>query len=332
MFFKNRKVLVTGAGGFIGSHLIEALYKANCRNIRAFIHYNSQNRWGNIEFLPDYIKKDSEIIMGDLRDTLSVKKAIKGMDLVFHLGAIIAIPYSYIAPQSFIETNVTGTLNVLQASLEEGIEKVIHTSTSEVYGSAFYVPIDEKHPLQGQSPYSASKIAADKIAESYYRSYDLPVTIIRPFNTYGPRQSARAIIPTVLTQVLQKNNKKVKLGSLYPIRDMNYVEDIVNGFLLMGKSRKTIGEVINIGSGIGISIKELAVKIIALFNLDFEIEIEKKRSRPEKSEVNKLICNNMKAKKLLNWEPRVSLEDGLVRTKKYIEDNLEQYKSEIYNI
>lgn len=332
MFFKNRKVLVTGAGGFIGSHLIEALYKSNCRKIRAFIRYNSQNRWGNAELLPDYIKKDLEIILGDLRDPLSVKKAVRGMDLIFHLGAIIAIPYSYIAPQSYIETNATGTLNVLQASLEEGIEKVIHTSTSEVYGSALYVPIDEKHPLQGQSPYSASKIAADKIAESYYKSYDLPVAIIRPFNTYGPRQSARAIIPTVLNQVLQKNNKKIKLGSLHPIRDMNYVEDIVNGFLLMGKSENSIGEVINIGSGIGISIKELAMKIITLFNSNFEIEIEKKRIRPEKSEVNQLICNNKKAKKLLNWEPKVSLEDGLVRTKNYIEDNLEQYKSKIYNI
>jgi len=220
----------------------------------------------------------------------------------------------------------------LQAALEERIEKVIHTSTSEVYGSALYVPIDEKHPLQGQSPYSASKIAADKMAESYYKSYDLPVAIIRPFNTYGPRQSARAIIPTILTQVLQKNIKKIKLGSLHPIRDMNYVEDIVNGFLLMGISKNSIGEVINIGSGIGISMKELAMKIIALFNLDFEIEIEKKRIRPEKSEVNQLICNNNKAKKLLNWAPRVSLEDGLVRTKNHIEDNLEQYKSKIYNI
>lgn len=332
MFLKNRKVLVTGAGGFIGSHLTEALYKSNCGKIRAFIHYNSQNRWGNIEFFPDYIKKDLEIILGDLRDSLSVKNAVKGMDLIFHLGAIISIPYSYAAPQSFFETNATGTLNVLQASLEEGIEKVIHTSTSEAYGSALYVPIDEKHPLQAQSPYSASKIAADKIAESYYRSYDLPVAVIRPFNTYGPRQSARAIIPTILTQVLQKNNKKIKLGSLHPIRDMNYVEDIVNGFFLIARSEKSIGEVINVGSGIGFSIKEIAEKIIKLFNADAKIEIEKERIRPEKSEVNQLICNNKKAKKLLNWEPRISLEEGLKRTKNYIADNLEKYKSEIYNI
>jgi NAD dependent epimerase/dehydratase len=332
MFFKNRKVLVTGAGGFIGSHLIEALYKSNCRKIRAFIHYNSQNRWGNAELLPDYIKKDLEIILGDLRDPLSVKKAVRGMDLIFHLGAIISIPYSYFAPQSFFETNATGTLNVLQSSLEEGIEKVIHTSTSEAYGSALYVPIDEKHPLQGQSPYSASKIAADKIAESYYRSYDLPVAVLRPFNTYGSRQSARAIIPTILTQVLQKDNEKIKLGTLHTIRDLNYVEDIVNGFLLVAENEKSVGEVINIGSGTGISIKGLATKIIKLFNSNAEIEIAKERIRPEKSEVNRLICNNEKAKKLLNWESLVSLEEGLSRTKDYIEDNLEQYKSEIYSI
>lgn len=332
MFFKNRKVLVTGAGGFIGSHLIEALYKLNCEKIRAFVHYNSQNRWGNIDFLGNDIKKDLEIIPGDLRDPISIKKAVKGMNIVFHLGAIISIPYSYIAPQSFFETNVSGTLNVLQAAFEEGTEKVIHTSTSEVYGTALYVPIDEKHPLQAQSPYSASKIAGDKIAESYYKTYDLPVAVIRPFNTYGPRQSARAIIPTILTQILKNNNKKIWVGSLHPIRDMNYVEDTVNGFLQIARSEKSIGEVINIGSGLGVSIKELAERIIAMFNADVEIESEASRIRPEKSEVNQLVCNNKKAKELLNWEPKVSLEEGLKRTIYYIKNNLEQYKSEIYNI
>ncbi len=331
MFFKNRKVFVTGAGGFIGSHLIEALFKLGCGKIKAHVHYNSQNRWGHIESLHENIKKNIEIVPGDLRDPFGLRKAVKGMDIIFHLGAIISIPYSYIAPQSLLETNANGTLNVLQAVLEEGIEKVIHTSTSEVYGTALYIPIDEKHPLQAQSPYSASKVAADKIAESYYRTYDLPVAVVRPFNTYGPRQSARAIIPTILSQILNKN-KKIKVGSLFPIRDMNYVEDTVNGFLQAARSEKSIGEVINIGSGSGVSIKELIEKIIVLFNVEVEIETEKSRMRPEKSEVNQLICDNKKAKELLNWEPKVSLEEGLKRTKEYIEHNLEQYKSEIYNI
>ncbi|MFC1816541.1 GDP-mannose 4,6-dehydratase [Thermodesulfobacteriota bacterium] len=331
-FLKNSKVLVTGAGGFIGSHLIEALYKINCREIKALVHYNSGNNWGNIEYLPNHIKTDLTIMLGDLRDMLCVKKAAKGMNVIFHLGAIISIPYSYLAPQSLLETNASGTLNILQASLEEGVDKIIHTSTSEVYGSALYVPIDENHPLQAQSPYSASKIAADKIAESYYRSFDLPVAVIRPFNTYGPRQSARAIIPTILSQLLQKDNKKIKLGSLKPVRDLNYVEDIVKGFLLMAENERSIGKVINIGSGDGTSIKNLVIKIIDLFNSDVEIEVEKVRFRPEKSEVDKLICNNKKAKEILNWNPSVDLEEGLIRTKEYIENNIEKYKSKIYNI
>jgi NAD dependent epimerase/dehydratase len=268
--------------------------------------------------------------MGDLRDSESVREAMKDIEIVFHLAALIAIPYSYIHPREVIETNVIGTLNVLNAARDYGVKKVIHTSTSEVYGTAQYVPIDEKHPLQGQSPYSASKIAADKIAESFYRSYELPIAIIRPFNTYGPRQSARAVIPTIITQAL--TGDKIFLGSLHPIRDFTYIEDVINGFIKMVEIDDIIGEVINLGSGFGISIGELAKIIITLMGKNVEIVFDSRRVRPPKSEVEKLIANNSKAVKLLHWEPKVSLDEGIKKTIKWINENIEMYKPCVYEI
>lgn len=332
MFWKHKKVLVTGAGGFIGSHLVEELTKRSAK-VKAFVRYNSRNDWGNLELLPKKIYKNIEIITGDVRDPFFVQKAVNGCDIVFHLSALIAIPYSYIAPRDFIDTNVVGTLNVMHACLEEGTDKVIHTSTSEVYGTAIYNPIDEKHPLQSQSPYSASKIGADKIAESFYNSYNLPVTTIRPFNTFGPRQSARAVIPTICSQILA-GKEKIDLGMLKPIRDFNYIKDTVDGFIKIAESNKSIGEVINVGSGRGISINHLLKLIINLIGNDKEVNVksDQARIRPEKSEVMVLVCNNSKAKKLIGWEPRYSLEEGLKETIKYIENNRKYYKSDIYNI
>ena len=329
MHFKGRKVLITGAGGFIGSHLAERLVSMGLI-VRAFVHYNSRNYWGWIEKFPKKIKKEIEIVTGDINDPFSVKKAIKGCDICFHLAALIAIPYSYAAPQQFIDTNVKGTLNVLQGCLEEGVGKVIHTSTSEVYGTAQYVPIDEKHPLQGQSPYSASKIGADMIAESYFRSFGLPVSIIRPFNAFGPRQSARAVIPTIITQILTGN--VVKLGSMHPTRDLNYVDNTIDGFIRIAESSASVGEVINIGSGQEISIGDLCKRIISLIGKDMEIMSKLERVRPEKSEVDRLVADNSKAKKLIGWEPKVSLNEGLNRTIQWCSKNLSSYKVDIYNI
>ena len=322
------KVLVTGAGGFIGSNLVEELIKSGI-TVKAFIHYNSSNSWGNLEFLPEDIKKEIEVISGNIQDPFSVNNAIKGQDTVFHLAALIGIPYSYKAPNSYVNTNVIGTLNILQACLDNNIEKIVHTSTSETYGTAIYTPIDEKHPLKAQSPYSASKIGADKLAESYHLSFGLPIAIIRPFNTFGPRQSARAIIPTIISQIL--SGSKVVIGSINPVRDFTFVKDTVNGFIKIATEQKSAGELINIGSGKGISIGELAHKIIQMINPETEIIIDTKRIRPDKSEVMKLICDNTKAREILNWKPNFSLEDGIKETISYIKNHLELYKL-IYNV
>jgi len=326
----DKNILITGAGGFIGAHITEELVKSGT-NVRAFVHYNSRNDWGLLELLPDDIKNKIDVFSGDIQDNIAIRKAVKDVDIVFHLAALIGIPYSYIAPESYINTNIKGTLNVMQACLDEGVKKVVHTSTSEVYGTAKYVPIDEKHPLQGQSPYSASKIGADKIAESYYLSFNLPVATIRPFNTFGPRQSARAVIPTIISQALSSGI--IELGSLTPVRDLTYVRDTVNGFIKVAESSKSIGEVINIGNGKGITIGELTEKIISLIEIpDLKISCDEKRIRPEKSEVMELICDNSKAKKLLGWEPKHSLDEGLKETINWIKEHQRQYKSGIYNV
>lgn len=329
MSIKGKNVLVTGGGGFISSHLSEELTKAGAK-VTAFIRYNSRNEWGLIEDLPEEILKKIEVVAGDLKDPDAVRRVCFGKDVVFHLGALIAIPYSYVHPRDHIETNVIGTLNVLIGSKEGGVKRVVHTSTSEVYGTAQYIPINESHPLQGQSPYSASKIAADKIAESFYLSYGLPVVTIRPFNTYGPRQSARAVIPTIISQALSRD--KIYLGSLAPKRDLTYVKDTVKGFLLAAEKEAAVGEVINLGAEKEISIGELANKIIKLMGKKCDIVTEDKRLRPEASEVMELMASAEKAKKLLGWTPEISLDDGLKATIEYIVSNISRYKTNIYNI
>lgn len=330
MELNNKKVLVTGTGGFIGSHLVERLVEKGCR-VRAFVHYNSRNDWGNLELLPIRIKDSIEVVSGDIIDFFSVKNAVSGCDIVFHLAALIGIPYSYLAPQSYVNTNVIGTLNVMQASLDFGVQKVVHTSTSEVYGTSIYTPIDEKHPLQGQSPYSASKIGADKIAESFFLSFDLPVATLRPFNTYGPRQSARAVIPTIITQILA-GKQKIHLGSLAPVRDLNYVKDTVEAFICICQSERSVGETINAGAGKGISIKELAENIVHMIGRDVEITTDDTRVRPENSEVMKLICDNNKAREIIGWQPLYKLKTGLEETIEFIGLHLDRYKSDIYNV
>jgi NAD dependent epimerase/dehydratase len=329
MYWQGRKVLVTGAGGFIGSHLTERLVALGAK-VKAFVRYNSRNDWGLIEILPSHVKGKIEVIMGDLRDSETIGGVMKDVDMVLHLGALIAIPYSYIHPREVVETNIMGTLNILNAAKEYKIKRIIHTSTSEVYGTAQYVPIDEKHPLQGQSPYSASKIGADKLAESFHRSYDLPVTTLRPFNTYGPRQSARAVIPTIITQALAQD--EVVLGSLWPTRDLSYVDDVVEGFIKASESERSIGEVINIGSGLEISINDLANRIISLIGKKVRMVLDPKRIRPPKSEVERLIADNSKAKELLDWEPTVSLDEGLRRTIDWFSKFQNRYRPDIYNI
>ncbi len=329
MEWKNIKVLVTGAGGFIGSHLVEKLVELGA-DVYAFVRYNSRNNWGMIELFPEETKKKIKIIAGDIRDSDAVRSAAKEKDIIFHLAALIPIPYSYIHPREIMETNIMGTLNVLVAAKESKVKRIIHTSTSEVYGTAHYTPIDEKHPLNAQSPYSASKIASDKIAESFYLSYGLPVTIIRPFNTYGPRQSARAIIPTIVTQALTK--KEVFIGSSNPTRDFTYVSDTVEGFIKLAEAEdKVLGEVINIGSNFEISIGELTDKIVSLICKDIKIKFDKSRVRPEKSEVERLKADNRKAEKLLNWKPKISLDEGLRKTIEWISKNINMFKPDIYN-
>ena len=331
-----QKILVTGADGFIGSHLTEYLVREGY-SVKAFVQYNSFNSWGWLEESPSDIKRELEVFAGDIRDPHGVQSAMKGCDAVLNLAALIAIPYSYHSPDTYIDTNVKGALNVVQAARELGVQKVVQTSTSEVYGTARFVPITEEHPLQGQSPYSASKIAADHVAMSFYHAFDVPVALIRPFNTYGPRQSARAVIPTIITQLLA-GRKKIKLGALSPTRDFNYVKDTVRGFCAVMESEKSVGEVINIGSNFEVSIGDTAKQIAEVMGVNLEIETDEERLRPEKSEVNRLWADNSKAKRLLGWEPeyggREGFRRGLEETVKWFSDEAHRkmYKENLYNI
>lgn len=332
MNLSDKTIFITGADGFIGSHLTETLVGLGY-NVRAFVYYNSFNSRGWLDHC--FFEKNGriEIISGDIRDSSHILRAMRGCNIVFHLAALIGIPYSYHAPDSYVQTNVMGTLNVLQSARENKVERILVTSTSEVYGTAQYVPIDEKHPLQGQSPYSATKIGADKLAESFYRSFDLPVSIVRPFNTYGPRQSARAIIPTIITQLLS-GEKNIKLGSLHPIRDLVFVKDTVKGFIKIAESDKTIGKEVNICTQKSISMKDLAEKIISIINPDAKIVSDKKRIRPKKSEVDELLGSNKLIKKLTGWKQQYSLTQGLNETIEWFRNNMKglTYKPGIYNV
>ncbi len=325
-----KKALVTGADGFIGSHLTEDLLEKGYE-VKAFTLYNSFNTWGWLDSLPKGKLGQIEIYCGDVRDPNGVREAMRGVNIVFHLAALIAIPFSYHSPDSYVDTNIKGTLNVLQAARELATERVLVTSTSEVYGTAQYVPIDEKHPFQGQSPYSATKIGADRLAESFYRSFRLPVSIVRPFNTYGPRQSARAVIPTVITQLLA-GREEIKLGALTPTRDFNYVKDTTAGFIAIAESDQTIGEEINIATQKEISIGELAGEIINQINPKARIVCDEERIRPEKSEVNRLLGSNEKIKKLTDWKPQYTFEQGIAETIEWIGNHLNFYKCDIYNV
>lgn len=324
----NSKVLITGAGGFIGSHLTELCVEKGY-DVKAFVHYNSKNSWGWLEE-SKYISK-IEVVSGDIRDYDSVCNAMKGCDSVFHLAALIGIPYSYVSPQAYIKTNIEGTYNVLQAANEQGTENILVTSTSETYGTAQYVPIDEKHPMVGQSPYSATKISADHLALSYYRSFNLPVKIVRPFNTYGPRQSARAIIPTVITQILN-GQTTLKLGNLSPTRDLTFVKDTANGFIEIAKSDKLLGEITNVGMNDEISIGDLAKLIAGLTKVELKIVSDERRFRPDKSEVQQLRCDNSKLLKHTNWISQYDLKKGLLETIEWMKSNMNHYKPQIYNI
>lgn len=332
MQLKNKKILITGSDGFIGSHLTEKLVQNGC-DVRAFVLYNSFNSWGWLDHLQPDIKKSLDIFAGDIRDPHGVKKAVAGCDIVFHLAALIGIPYSYHSPDTYVDTNIKGTLNILQAARELGAEKVLITSTSEVYGTARYVPIDEKHPRQGQSPYSATKIGADSLAESFCRSFNLPLVIVRPFNTYGPRQSSRAVIPTIITQLLA-GKKEIKLGSLHPTRDLVFVKDTVNGFIEIAKSDKTSGEEINIATQTEISVGDIAQKLIALIDPNAKIVTEDIRIRPEKSEVERLIGSNEKIRKITSWKQQYTLDEGLKETIAWFRDSdrYQMYKTDIYNV
>nr|MDD5072716.1 NAD-dependent 4,6-dehydratase LegB [Candidatus Omnitrophota bacterium]MDD5310552.1 NAD-dependent 4,6-dehydratase LegB [Candidatus Omnitrophota bacterium]MDD5546022.1 NAD-dependent 4,6-dehydratase LegB [Candidatus Omnitrophota bacterium] len=323
-----KKVLVTGAGGFIGSHLTEKL-SASGYKVKAFVHYNSRNSWGWLE--SSRCKNRIEIISGDIRDADIVRDAMRDVETVFHLAALIGIPYSYHSPEAYVETNIRGSLNILQAAKDSDVKKVVHTSTSEIYGTAQFVPITENHPINPQSPYAATKSAADLLALSFYRSFDLPVAVVRPFNTYGPRQSARAVIPTIITQILY-GGKKIKLGALAPTRDLTYVEDTVDGFIRAGECRRAVGEVINLGSNSEISIGDLARLISLSLHRDVTIDSALERKRPEKSEVERLLADNAKARRLLGWSPKYSLEKGLLKTIAWFKENKDIYKSGIYNV
>lgn len=326
---KNKNILVTGADGFIGSHLVEALIHEGA-NVKALSQYNSFNSWGWLEDIGSI--NEIEVVCGDIRDPHLCREITKNIDLIFHLAALIAIPYSYSAPSSYVDTNVMGTLNICQAAKENGC-RVIHTSTSEVYGTALYVPIDEKHPLQPQSPYSASKISADAMAMSYYNSFEVPVTIARPFNTYGPRQSARAVIPTIITQITS-GLKKIKLGDVSPTRDFNYVEDTCRGFITLASSEHAIGQTINIGSNFEISVLDTLQIIKKIMKSDVEFINDEQRKRPEKSEVNRLWCDNSLIKQLCGFEPKYTIEEGLRETCDWFtnSDNLKKYKANLYNV
>lgn len=326
-FWQGKQVFVTGAGGFIGSHLSEALVRAGAQ-VRAFVRYNSRGDSGLLRLTAPEERSEIEIIPGDLRDPEAVLKGMTGCEIVFHLGALISIPYSYYRPTEVVETNVIGTLNLLNASIKLGVERLVHTSTSEVYGSALRTPIDEEHPLQGQSPYSASKIGADKLAESYYRSFDLPVVTLRPFNTYGPRQSARAVIPTIITQALVQD--KIRLGNLETARDFTFVDDTVAGLMRAAEAHGVEGKTFNLGTGQNIRIFDLVDKIIQKVSRSVEVEIDELRKRPKKSEVFNLISDNDLARKTLGWTPLVSLDDGLDRTINWIRSNLDLYLVGVY--
>jgi len=329
MKWQDRPVLVTGAGGFIGSHLVDELLQRGAE-VTAFVHYNARNDWGMLEGHYTETTPHLKVIAGDVTDALFVKKAVADKEIVFHLAALIGIPYSYIAPESYINTNIRGTLNLMQACLDENVDRIVHTSTSEVYGTAQYTPIDEKHPLQGQSPYSASKIGADKIAESFYCSFGLPVMTIRPFNTFGPRQSTRAVIPTIITQALTSD--RVRLGSLTPVRDLTYIADTVSGFIKISESIKTIGRTVNTGSGRGVTIGELSDIIIGKVNPNVKIVAEQKRVRPEKSEVMQLLCDNRLAEELAGWRPEYTLEEGLDLTIGWMKEHIASYKTGVYSV
>jgi len=326
-FWKDKRVLVTGAGGFIASHLTEALIARGAR-VKALVKYNSRNNWGRLEELSDEQRRSCEVVLGDITDPFALQKCVEGCEWVFHLAALIAVPYSYVSPASYLEVNARGTLNLMEACRRAGIRRLIHTSTSEVYGSALEVPIKESHPLQGQSPYAASKIAADKLAESYHRSFDLPVAIARPFNTFGPRQSARAIIPTIITQALTSDS--IGVGAQEPVRDFTYVEDTVRGLLAVGECDAAVGNVIHLGAGSGIGIGDLARRIVALVGGAKEIRTDPARLRPKESEVARLICDASRARELTGWRPETSLDDGLRRTIAWIAHHLAEYRIGAY--
>ena len=329
MNLKGKKVLVTGAGGFVGSHLVEELVRTGAR-VRALVHYNSRNDWGMLEDLDKSVLREVEVVTGDIRDGEALKWMIKGQDVVFHLAALIGIPYSYVNPRDVIETNISGCLNLLLAALDSDVDKLVHTSTSEVYGTARCIPMDEDHPLNPQSPYAASKVSADQLALSFYRSFSLPVGIVRPFNIYGPRQSARAVIPNMIIQALE--GTRLRLGSIFPSRDLTYVKDAVKGFISFAQSDKTVGEVVNLGAGREVSISHLADLIGVKLNRSLKIKSDRKRIRPQKSEVERLVADTSKAKKLFKWKPETKLESGIDNTIEWLKKNSGRYKREIYNI
>jgi dTDP-glucose 4,6-dehydratase len=329
MEWKDRLVFVTGAGGFIGSHLVEELAGRGAR-VRAFVRYNSRGDWGYLNTLAPQLRERVEVVAGDLRDADAVTQAMRGTTVAFHLGAMVSIPYSYVHPREVADTNVFGTLNVLTAARDLKLERVIHTSTSEVYGTAQYVPIDEKHPLVGQSPYSASKIGADQLAESFHRSYGLPVAVARPFNTYGPRQSARAVIPTIISQAIA--GERLFIGARHPTRDLNFVTDTVRGFVRVAECPEAVGQVINLGTGQEISVGDLVDTIVRLVGRRVEVTFDATRLRPDRSEVERLLADNSKARQLLGWAPEVSLEDGLTRTIQWISEHASLYRPREYAV
>jgi NAD dependent epimerase/dehydratase len=326
---KGKKVLVTGAGGFVGSHLVELLVKKGAQ-VTALVHYNSRNDWGMLEDVGKNVLKEIKVIAGDLRDSDCVRMAVLRQQVVFHLGALIGIPYSYVNPRDVVDTNLNGTLNVLSAACDSEVEKVVHTSTSEIYGTAQYVPMDEDHPSHPQSPYAASKLGADLLALSFHRSFDLPVGVIRPFNVYGPRQSARAVIPSIIIQALVKG--KINLGSVSPTRDLTFVQDTVSGFIAFAECEATTGEVVNLGSGGEVSINQIVELVSECLGKKINIRKEKDRIRPNKSEVERLFSDSGKAKELFDWNPRIELKEGISRTIRWLEKNIHRYKNGIYNI
>jgi NAD dependent epimerase/dehydratase len=330
MGYTGKRVLVTGAGGFVGSHLVETLVNAGAR-VTAFVHYNARSDLGNLAHVAEPSLRDVEVVFGDVRDPFMVQRVVRSQEVVFHLAALIGIPYSYHAPQSYVETNVHGTLNVVQAALEAGVARVVQTSTSEVYGTAQYVPIDEKHPLHPQSPYAASKVGADSMAQSYYLSFGLPVAVIRPFNTFGPRQSARAVIPTILAQ-LATGRKTLRIGSLSPVRDFTFVKDLARAFMLIGECDAAVGSVTNIGTGKGVTVEDVIDCCAKLAGQPPRVEVDDSRIRPQQSEVERLVCDNSKAAALLPWQPQYSLEAGLAETLEFVRANAKSYQPQRYAI